>query len=296
MSVNLKSMAGSGSLLLGLAGALLFLYRLPPTRLPQGQMDKDILSILLGDAKKDISSSMVRTADSYFHGGVDIDCHLEEGGSEKHVCSGDCPHHHADRDCPHAEQVSLETGHASRNSHFDPWKWINLHIRAPEIDRHLGQEKAHEMLPWFWAAVRSDPHNVEAWTATWYVAASIMKDADLARRVVEEGLRNNPDSIELVCLLGRTFRLDRQKDDAKAEAAFASARTIGLQKCANDLEKLAEADKLEFLKALDYLSLYLSARKDLITLERIYQEAKRVRSDHVVVRNLKRRLDETSRH
>ena len=51
------------------------LARTAPARMPQALAGGDFLSVLLGDAKKDISGAMLREADSYFHGGVDMDCH-----------------------------------------------------------------------------------------------------------------------------------------------------------------------------------------------------------------------------
>ena len=290
MVADFKSVTGAGILLLGLAGMLAALCRLPSARLPQGRMGEDILSVLLGDAKKDISDSMVRTADSYFHGGVDIDCHLEGHDHEGHVCpeDGDCPHHdHAH----HEGEAKAAVGHGCR---LDPWKWINGHIRAPEVDRHLGQEKVKEMLPWFWMAVRSNPHNTEAWTTVWFAAASLMKDPNLAQKIAEEAYQANPDALDVLCVLGRTYRLEGIQDTEKAVAAFSRLRKKGILKCGGELEKLLDPDKTSFLQALDYLSVYAADRRDLKELRGLLDEARRTEARHAVVDSILSRLEKAA--
>lgn len=288
--MDVKSTIGAGILLLGLAGMLAILGRLPSARLPQGRMGGDILSVLLGDAKKDISDSMVRTADSYFHGGVDIDCHLEGHDHEGHTCpeDGDCPHHGHGH---HEGESKSETDHGRR---VDPWRWINGHIRAPEVDRHLGQEKAKEMLPWFWMAVRSNPHNTEAWTTAWFAAASLMKDPNLARKVAEEAYQANPDALDVLCVLGRTYRLEGIQDEGKAVAAFSELRRKGVLKCGGSLEKLSDSDKMSFLQALDYLSVYAADRRDLKELRGLLDEARRTEARHAVVDSILSRLEKAA--
>ena len=284
--MDVKSTIGAGILLLGLAGMLAILGRLPSAHLPQGWTGEDILSVLLGDAKKDISDSMVRTADSYFHGGVDIDCHFEGHDYEGHTCpeDGDCPHH------GHGHHEGKSKSETDPGRRVDPWRWINGHIRAPEVDRHLGQEKAKEMLPWFWMAVRSNPHNTEAWTTAWFAAASLMKDPNLARKVAEEAYQANPDALDVLCVLGRTYRLEGIQDEGKAIAAFSKLRRAGLRKCGGNPDKLSDVDKASFLQALDYLSVYALEHKDRGSLQALLDEARRTEARHAVVDNILHRL------
>ena len=81
--------------------------------------------------------------------------------------------------------------------YIDPWQWINVNVRAPERHVHLDDERAVEMMPWFWATVRADPHNVDAWTTAAYAAEKMMKDRALALRVIGEAKARNPDNLEL---------------------------------------------------------------------------------------------------
>ena len=116
-------------------GCLFALSRMPAARMPQAQAGEDFFSVVLGDAKKDLSGVMLREADSYFHGGVDMDCTLHDHEGEQGCHCG----HHREHD-DHGEV------HPSRTA-FDPWRWINAHVRAPEIERHLAQEKIVEIMP-----------------------------------------------------------------------------------------------------------------------------------------------------
>lgn len=259
-------------------GCLFALSRMPAARMPQAQAGEDFFSVVLGDAKKDLSGVMLREADSYFHGGVDMDCTLHDHEGEQGCHCG----HHREHD-DHGEV------HPSRTA-FDPWRWINAHVRAPEIERHLAQDKIVEMMPWFWVAVKADPHNVEAWTAAWYSAARLMRNPPMALKVAEEGARQNPDSIALLCVIGRTYRQDGFVDDVKAEGAFRRARELGLSRCAGNPSGLSEDDQDAFLQALDYLSHYAARRGEIQSLGRLLEEARRTRPDHAVVENIKIRL------
>ena len=66
-------------------GLALVLGRFDVARLPQVVQGDDALSVAFGDAKSTISAAMVHKADSYFHGGIDMEC------KEHH-------HHHDDHD------------------------------------------------------------------------------------------------------------------------------------------------------------------------------------------------------
>ena len=182
-------------------------------RVPQVVKGEGALAVAFGDARETISQALVHKADSYFHGGIDMECdHLADHGNADH----DDDHDH--EDC-HDEHDYDEAAHCS----FEPWRWINSHVRAPEVHRHLGGSDAVEMMPWFWASVKADPHNIEAWTTTWYIANNMMKNKGLALRVVAEGLEKNPDDPELLICRGRTFYDHGRGEFAAAREAFSAA-------------------------------------------------------------------------
>ena len=254
----------------------------PPGGLPQVASGGDFLSVLLGDAKADLSQAMIHEADSYFHGGVDMECHALHGHEhenhspdhEAHEHGKDCPCGH----CGHGNEAHEGAG-------FDPWGWINAHIRAPEIERHLEGDRTIEMMPWFWMAVKSDPHNVEAWSTAWYVASRMMKDDLLAFKIAEEGWRLNPKSIEMACVMGRTYRAKGTLDLVKSEDLFEEALKIGKEK-----DKMTDAETSFFCEALGYLSEYASKRKDKTMLQRLLGEANALGLKHPIVQAIEARL------
>lgn len=183
-------------------------------RMPQVVKGDGALAVAFGDARETISRALVHKADSYFHGGIDMDCHHLGGHHHDDNCKDGFHEHDHDEDHDHD---------GAEHDFFDPWRWINSHVRAPEIHRHLEGKQTVELMPWFWASVRADPHNIEAWTTTWYVANNSMKDKKLALSVVDEGLRRNPDDPDLLLCRGRTFYDRGHGNVAAAYAAFLAA-------------------------------------------------------------------------
>lgn len=253
-------------MLAALALCLGLVMRIAPARMPQALGGGDFLSVLLGDAKKDISGAMVHEADSYFHGGVDMDCHHLHGGH--HHDSGTCCHH----DHGHDHDADCDDHHEGA---FDPWRWINVHVRAPEIDRHLSTKQAVEMMPWFWIAVKADPHNVEAWSTAWYTASHVMKDEALALRIAVEGQRLNPESLEMACVLGRAYRAETTRDPEKSTALFRSVVNL-----ARKMEQLSGDDQLAFFNAVGYLADSAKNRKDAKELKALLEVARHINPNH----------------
>ena len=204
--------------------------------MPQVVKGEGALAVAFGDARETISRAFIHKADGYFHGGIDMDCdHLGDHRHDDHCKDGchdhdhdhdeaghDHDHNHDHDEADHDHDHEAEHNEAS-HAFLDPWRWINAHVRAPSVHVHLEGKQSVEMMPWFWASVKADPHNIEAWTTTWYVANNSMKDKALALRVVNEGLEKNPDDPELLLCRGRTYYDRGHGDLAAAYAAFSAA-------------------------------------------------------------------------
>lgn len=257
------------------------LVRIAPARMPQALDGGDILTVLLGDAKKDISGAMLHEADSYFHGGVDMDCHHLHDHDHDHECDHDHEHgHEHGREGEGRAPARPNCGHG-----FDPWRRINSHVRAPEIDRHLEGDKAVEMMPWFWVAIKADPHNVEAWSAAWYTAAHIMRNESLALQIALEGCRKNPSSMELVCNLGRAYRAETTRNQGKSEAIFHQVLEL-----ANGKKELEDSDELPLCSALGYLADSAKHRNDTQKLTVLLDAARRFVPNYPITRTIERML------
>jgi hypothetical protein len=277
------------------AAALLcagLMARTEPVRRPQALAGGDILSVLLGDAKKDLSGAMVREADSYFHGGVadmhDLQHHHHEHGEECHDehCHDEHHHHEHGDDEGHDEDDHDEDEHDEARRP-DPWRWINDGVRAPEVHRHLDGERAVELMPWFWVAAKSDPHNVEAWSSAFFVASHMLKDDDLALRIATEGRRLNPASVELAATLGNAWGAEGVRDAAKAEEQFRAAVDLAGAK-----ETLDDNESVAFFDAVSHLADSARERKDAPALAGLLEAARRVDPDHPTVLFVGRTLDE----
>ena len=280
------------------------LARADPTRLPQALAGGDLLAVLLGDARKDLAGAMVREADVYFHGGVsdmhDLHHHHEHGEECHDEHCQDEHHHHG-----HGEECHDEHCHDEHHHHEhgddegedeheedearrpDPWRWINDGVRAPEVHRHLDGERAVELMPWFWVAAKSDPHNVEAWSSAFFVASHMLKDDDLALRIATEGRRLNPASVELAATLGNAWGAEGVRDAAKAEEQFRAAVDIVRTK-----ETLDDNEFVAFFDAVSHLADSARERKDAPALAGLLEAARRVDPDHPTVRFVDRALDE----
>ena len=266
-------------LLVGVAVTLAFLLgRVAPGERVQVVSGGDALSVAFGDAKTVISQTLVHKADSYFHGGVDMECPDREHRHDEDSC----------KSC--ARQSNNRTIEQSNNSFCDPWRWINVRVRAPQVHTHLEGEKSVELIPWLWASVKADPRNVDAWTTAWHTANNMMGDRTLAEEILNEGLKRNPDSIELLFYLGRHL-YDRGKGDAAAaERVFAQARAAGLKACGGDLSRLAGKDAETLAFVLDYLSAFAEKRGDVATVRTCLAEAERINAVPVIAEAIRKRI------
>lgn len=201
---------------------------------PQVVRGDGALAVAFGDAREVLGRAMVQKADSYFHGGIDIDCHEAHGDEHRH--------HEADAERHHDGEEASDV-HEEHGASFDPWRWINSRVRAPRVHQHLEGEKSVELIPWLWASVTADPYNIDAWTTAAYVAGDMMKDRELALRIISEGEARNPGSALLRYYRGRVLYARGKGDVAAAKSAFAAARDMALLKCGGHLEKLSEEDR-----------------------------------------------------
>lgn len=131
----------------------------------------------------------------------------EAGCHDEHCHDEHCGQRRNDSAFSEVPATPASVSHASNS--LDIWRWINAHIRAPQIERHLEGAQAVELIPILWASVRADPNNADAWTTAWYIAEKTMKDADLGLRIIREGERMNPTSVAIALTLGRALFRNR---------------------------------------------------------------------------------------
>lgn len=273
------------------AGAAVVIGLSPVERMPQLAFGGDALSVAFGGAKSAISDSMFRKADSYFHGGVDMECtqhghhHHDHGDLDGNAHDDGHDHHHDEAGGGH-DSEEQDVG----ESHMDPWAWINEHIRAPEVERHLEGEKAVELMPWFWAAVKANPHNTEAWLTAIYMADKSLKNEKLAAGILADAKKANPESIAIALAEGRFLYQGGRGDLPAAEVAFNNARALGLRAIGGRQNGISGRDAEDFLAILDYLSHFAAKRGDRKSLAVFLREAKTIDGASIITKNIERRI------
>jgi len=276
-------------LLLAGAGVAVVLGRAIPVcfegRLPQ-EPGEDVLSLILGDARLEVSRMLGEKAEEYFHGGIrNLNCtmhsdaigrgHGEERGVKASGVNGGGAHgvH------PHSDEGEHASGHAPAG---DLWQWINASVHE-QAHRHLEGLQMVEMLPWFWAACRLSAKNTQAYESSAYVLAYELGKPEEAVRLLKDGIRNDPAKPELDFFLGEIY-FNRLRDMGRAEACFVSAR----EKCLVAQRDTARAEKLLRLRlrAVFYLGYLAKQRGDLDRVRLCLNEAESLAPQHHTVRDL----------
>lgn len=164
--------------------------------------DKSVFMKMFGEARSILGYMSILQADLYFHGGVGH--FYEEHAHGLALASRD-----DERD---AVEVEDDHGHPHEHNHNAfavPSKGgilLNIvqHIYVSDHKHLLGKDEK-EILPWFYFAVKMDPHNIMAYTVGGYWLADRMKDVDEGLNLLKQGLVNNPESWEINAELARVY-------------------------------------------------------------------------------------------
>jgi len=265
-------LAAGGAVALGLCLPRVFEGSMP--QVP----GEDVLHLVLGDARQELSMALLAKADEYFHGGVnDVAC-----GHGMTSVEGAVPDH----DPAHGESCP-EHAHAHEAVRWrDPWAWINGRVHVQE-HRHLCNDQATELLPWIWAACRASPQNAQAYQTGAYVLARMTGHPEQGVRLLEEGHRRNPEDAGIVFSLGEMW-LTHLHDAARAESWFAAVLPL----CRPAEGAVGENDRLLWVRALFYLGYLAKQRGDLARARACLAEAETVFPEHASVKDLRRLLQQ----
>ncbi|MEI7898912.1 MAG: hypothetical protein WCK89_01570 [bacterium] len=227
---------------------------------------EDVLALVLGDVRQELSKTLMDKTEEYFHGGIrNVVCETgltgEGHGQEKH-------------DDEH--EVARPVGVS------DVWSRINQRVHE-QVDRHLEREQSAELLPWLWAACRTSSQNVQAFQTGSFVLSSMLEKPEEGVRLLEEGIRKNPACAELDFSLGELL-LNTLHDAKRAEPCFLSAR----QK-SHPVDGPAGADgRILHVRTLFYLGYLAKQRGDLEAVRTYLAEAETVNPEHVSTRDLRK--------
>ena len=155
---------------------------------------------------------------------------------------------------------------------------------------HLEGAKSVELMPWFWASVKADPHNIDALTTAWYTANTMLKDRTLARRILDEAKAKNPDSLEIALTEARFVYQGGKGDVAAAARLLEAARLLGKRKCRGRLSELTPSEAETFCDILGYLSKILYDRGERGRIRPLLDEVRATGADTPVVGEIEARL------
>ena len=165
----------------------------------------DIFNVVLGDSRRMFAQSFYVKADAYYH-------------------SGYYPTMFDDKAAFQTAHMAEDTGAVNSKNHGDeegflgpPRDWIDAFGRHffPGRHTHLdeggpaddlgGSDNVREILPWLKLSADLDPDNVQTYTVTAFWLRMRMHKVAEAEAVLHEGLRNCPDSYDILFELGRLY-------------------------------------------------------------------------------------------
>lgn len=147
--------------------ALLLVLVLIPRLTSANEKNSDVLTQVLGGTADYAANAAYTEADVYFHGGVPDNDREEHDGK----CTDTSPKLSANANLPLMKLM-----------------WNLDQEITPTTHRHIHGAAEKEILPWFIAAVRLNPHLIDAWrTGTyWYYRTGFPKQAmDFANQAIK---------------------------------------------------------------------------------------------------------------
>ena len=155
----------------------------------------NVFSMLFGDGRRLFANQFFTMADVYFHSGYYPSIFdLREEGQKEIVAES-----HGHTDSPEDEIKEDFLG--------KPKDWIDRfgrHFRITE-HTHLEHGNEREILPWLRLAADMDPQKIETYTVGSFFMREHLNRPREAEAFLREGLRNNPDSYEILFELGRLY-------------------------------------------------------------------------------------------
>jgi tetratricopeptide (TPR) repeat protein len=155
----------------------------------------NVFSVLFGDGRRLFANQFFTMADVYFHSGYYPSIFdLREEGPKEIVAES-----HGHTDSPEDELKEDFLG--------KPKDWIDRfgrHFRITE-HTHLEHGNEREILPWLRLAADMDPQKIETYTVGSFFMRENLNQPREAEAFLREGLRNNPNSFEILFELGRLY-------------------------------------------------------------------------------------------
>lgn len=161
----------------------------------QRTKSNNVFGMMFGDGRKLFANHFFTMADIYFHSGYYPSIFDKNAGEQKEIIS--------------ASHGRKETEEDEKNEDFlgKPKDWIDAFGRHFHITQHTHLESGNEreILPWLRLAADLDPQKIETYTVGAFFLREHLGRTNEAEAFLREGLRNNPDSCEILFELGRLY-------------------------------------------------------------------------------------------
>ncbi|MDR3456928.1 MAG: hypothetical protein P4N60_05740 [Verrucomicrobiae bacterium] len=205
----------------------------------QGQNSGNFLGLMFGDGRKLLANQFFTMADVYFHSGYYPSIFDKNSSEQKEIIS--------------ASHGKKETEEDEKNEDFlgRPKDWIDAFGRNFKITTHTHLEHGNEreILPWLRLAADLDPHKIDTFTVGAFFLRDHLNRPDQAEAFLREGLRQNPDSAELLFELGRFYN-----DSAHEVDRARNVWELGVRKFLQASPADQKEDKLIFEEIVVHLA------------------------------------------
>ena len=181
----------------------------------QRAQSDNVLKVLFGDGRRMFANHFLVQAEVSFHSGY-YPSIFDQGRAPK-----DTRHMTAKEGEPEEEEHEKQM-----NFRGPPRDWIERFGRHFTINHHTHLEgnNEREILPWLKLSAELDPQKIETYTVAAYWLRDLGKVKE-AEEFLREGLRNNPDSYDILFELGRLYN-ENSHDSARARKVW----ELGLRK------------------------------------------------------------------
>jgi len=237
----------------------------------------NVLNLVLGDSRRMFANHFFAKADVSFHSGFypSIFDQAKPAGDSRHLTS---------------EEGSPEAEEHERNMNFlgTPRDWIERFGRHFFITKHTHLENGNEreILPWLKLSAELDPQRVDTYVVASYWLRNHLGQVSEAEQFLREGLRNNPNSYELLYEMGCLYK-ENYQDSNRARHVWELALRrwqeqepgkkvpdlIGFEKINIHLARLEE-ESGDFDRAIEYLESTMKSSPNAWVLRKQIEELK----------------------
>jgi len=219
------------------------------------------MKVLLGDGRRLLANHLFAKADVYFHSGYyPTIFDSTEPPKEKHMLG----HEHEGAEQEHEEEEDFMG---------KPRNWVDAFSRNFKITKHThlenGREK--EILPWLKLSAEMDPHLIETYTVAAYWLANHLGKVSDAEEFLRQGLRENPQSYEILFALGRIY-YNQYHDAARARNVW----ELALKRWRARAAEQKQPNSIDFEQIVVNLGRLEEDQGNLVSAIQYYEQAKQV--------------------